>query len=1009
MLRKLSVFAVLLTVALSSLMAQDGKLRGIITDKATGEGLIGANVILEGTSLGASSDINGEFVILSIPPGIYSVKASYIGYAAMTVSNVRVSANLTTTQNFELNSTAIQTTEVEVVADRPLIQRNTTNTVRMQTQEDIESLPFRGLQNIVALSAGVVQQDGTLYVRGGRAGEVSYFIDGATSTNPMFNSEAVTPIQEAIEEVQLQSGGYTAEFGGSNSAIVRTTMRTGSSQQFRATLDYQTDDFAAPGEEFLGTSSRGYRNAVITLSGPVMQNLRYFIAGQHNYARNRDHLFIEPFRFDGLTTDGFDNRPVGTPLPGLVEMKRNYQYKNSRNENTLQGTLLLDVLPFKLRFSGSYTNIDLPAGNDWRNNGLTNIFRQRDFRNVSNNYLWNLRFTHVLDTKTFYEIGVSYLRNDLKAYDPDFGDNWRLYADSTASRAKGYIQADGSTGFLTRFLGPQNYTVIYAFPLAHEYSINNAYQRNEQTNIGLTIDFTSQVNPQWEVKAGGRIDAWSMRLFAVGNISNYNTFIDQTSSLYHPDSLAANPGLAKELEITAQRQSLMNIYGYDFKGRKVDDGFNGPREPMFASAYVQNKFEFNDLVVNAGVRYELFDMKNIAPVDFVDPTWNDDLNYFASEDQLKETDPTHLLLPRVSFSFPVTDKTVFYGMFGKYAQLPVLNRLYSSTRLLADRVSPRSRVGFSLGTNPAGTGFLVKPERTTQYEVGFRQTLTDNFAFTVTGFYKDLRDQIQLNRIYNDAGVPLFVAYGNSDFGTVKGLEMTLELRRTNRFQARVNYTLSDARGTASNPASSRNAVSDGSGTSTLFPSFINSLDFDQTHRGTLLLDYRWAKGDGGPVLEGFGVNTLLTFNSGHAYTKIREPENLGQASPWNIGIRPIIDPRTRNPVEPLNSSTTPWMFNVDLSASKVFYFESFTAELYLNVLNLFDTKHVVNVFPNTGTPTDDAWLRSPLATSYVATANYADFYKAINIDNRVAYLNATGNDMYGTPREVRLGLKLEI
>ncbi|HEX9829001.1 MAG TPA: TonB-dependent receptor [Bacteroidota bacterium] len=1001
MYRKLLSAVALVLVLPLVLFAQEGKLRGTVTDSQSGEPLIGANVIIDGTSLGSSSDINGEYIILGVPPGAYTVKASYIGYAAMTVSNVRVSSNLTTTQDFQLSSTAIQTSEIEVVADRPLIQRNTTNTIRMQTQEDIKTLPFRGLQNILALSAGVVQQDGNLYVRGGRAGEVSYFIDGATATNPLFNSEAISPIQEAIEEIQLQSGGYTAELGGSNSAIVRTTMRTGSSQSFKATLDYQTDDFAKPGEEFLGTSSRGYRNAVLTLSGPIMPSLRFFVAGQHNYQRNRNHMYLEPFRFDSLTTDAFGSWTEGTPLPGAVEVKRNHLYKNWRNDNTVQGTLLWDILPFKVRFSGSYSNVDLPTGGDWPG-ALGNTFWQRSYRNETNSYLANMRVTHVLDPRTFYEIGVSYLQRDFRAYDPDFGDDWKLYADSTASRDKGYITADGSTGFLSRYTGPPDYSVINAFRFSHEFSNNNSYQLNEQSNIGVSIDFTSQVNSQWEVKAGGRIDSWSMRLYSVGSVSGYNTYISQAGA-----SIGADPSRAKEFDLAVQRAALMNLYGYDKDGNKVDDGFDGPRKPLFASAYIQNKFEFSDLILNAGIRYELFDMKNVAPVDYVNPVWDEDLNYFASDDQLKETDPVHLLLPRVSFSFPVTDRTVFYGMFGKYAQLPVLNRLFDGTRFLASRISPRSRVGYSLGSTPAGTGFLVKPERTTQYEVGIRQTLSDNFAFTVTGFYKDLRDQIQLNRVYNDVGVPIFVTYGNSDFGTVKGLEMTLELRRTSRLQARVNYTLSDARGTASNPSSSRNAVSDQS--DVRFPAFINPLDYDQTHRGSILLDYRWSKGDGGAILEGFGANFLLTFNSGHAYTKIKEPENLGQATPWNIGVRPIIDPRTRNPVEPINSSSTPWIVNVDLNASKVFYFEGFTAELYVNVLNLFDTKQVENVFPNTGTPTDDGWLRSAFARSFIEIPNYEAFYRAVNIDNRHAYIGASGNDIFGTPRQVRVGLKLEI
>ena len=300
MLRKLLVAFTVLFLMPVLLLAQEGKLRGRVTDKESGEPLIGANVTIDGTTLGASTDLNGEYVILSVPPGTYAVKASYIGYSPLTVANIRVGSNITTSQDFALSSTAIAVEAVEIVAERPLIQRNTTNTVRVTTQENLESLPIRGVQNIIALEAGVVQRDGNLYVRGGRAGEVAYFIDGANTTNPYYNSQNISVIQEALEEMQVQTGGYTAEFGGANSGLVRTTLRTGGTD-YKFSLDLQTDDFAGPGKEFLGTTARGYRNFVGTASGPIVtKDLRFFVAGQHNYVRNRQNLFLEPFTFDNL-------------------------------------------------------------------------------------------------------------------------------------------------------------------------------------------------------------------------------------------------------------------------------------------------------------------------------------------------------------------------------------------------------------------------------------------------------------------------------------------------------------------------------------------------------------------------------------------------------------------------------------------------------------------------------------------------------------------------------------
>jgi len=996
----------LLVVCPILLFAQDGKVRGKVTDRETGDPLIGANVVIDGTTLGASTDINGEYTILTVPPGTYSLKVSYIGYASVTISNIRVSSNITTTQDFQVSSTAIQVEAVEIVADRPLIQRNTTNTIRMTTQENIRNLPFRGLQNIVALNAGVVKQDGILYVRGGRSGEVAYFIDGATTTNIMFNTEAISPIQEAIEEIQLQSGGYTAEFGGANSGIVRSTTRTGG-KNLQATVDFQTDDFAKPGSQFLGTSSRGYRNAVITLGGPVpmMSSLRYFLAGQHNYVRNRTHMYLKGFTFDNLVTDGFDSRGAGIPLPGPVEFKENSLPGNSRLENTVQGTLLWDANPIKVRFTGSLGQIETPGGKSWPG-ALGLYFRKQNTLSTTNNMFGNLRLTHVLSANTFYEVGLSYLDRSAKTINPEFGDDWRLYVDSVEARNRGFV-TKGATGWLKRYTGPTAYSVIYGFPFTHENAPINSYSKNSQANLGLTVDLTSQVTSNWEVKAGGRLDSWTMKQFSVGDIATLNTFLAGAGTKYDRAKLDADPNLMREYKVFVASRGLMNNFGYDVFGDPLDSGMDGPRKPIMASAYFQNKFEFSDLVLNLGLRYEYLDMKNVTVADYVNPAWDNALNYFKSDDQLIYTDPVSLLLPRVSFSFPVTDKTVFYAMYGKYAQLPDLNRLYDGNNYFASRISPISRVGYTIAAAPAGTGFLAQPERTTQYEAGFRQTLTDNVAFTISGFYKDIRDLLQIRRVTNPLGVPIFAAYGNEDFGTTKGVEFTFELRRTNRLMARLHYTLSDARGTGSDALSSRVAVSDQS--DVLFPKFIYQLSHNQGHVGTAMVDYRWAKGDGGPLLEGVGFNFLVTFNSGHNYTRILEPQNLGQASAWNIGVRPLIDPRTRNPVEPVNASTTPWVFNVDLNFNKVFFFDGFNLEFYVNVLNLFDSKQIVNVFPNTGTAQDDAWLRSPLAASFVAIPGYADFYKAINLDNRHAYIGATGNDLFGAPRQIRVGMKLEL
>ncbi len=1012
MYRRVLMVVTLLFLLPTLALAQDGKMRGRVTDKDSGEPLIGASIVLDGTTLGASADINGDYIVLSVPPGVYTVKVSYIGYQPLSVSNVRVSANLTTSQDFKLASTAVEVAGMEIVAERPLVQRNTTNTVRLTTQEDIENLPIRGTQNIIALNAGTVLQNGDLYVRGGRKGEVGYFVDGATAMNAYNNEENVSVIQEAVEEIQLQAGGYTAEFGGANSGIVRTAVRSGSSE-FKMTVDYRTDDFAKPGEQFLGTTAFGFRNGVVTLSGPIMNKLKFFVAGQHNYIRDEDQRFFEPFEFTGLVTDPTQGNPipVGALLPenGTVKYEQNYVPDNARRDNTVQGTLSYDLSnSLKFRFTGSYNVVERQAGRGWPNS-LTNYFQLRDPLAQTKTALTNLKLTHVLNPKTFYEASLYYSKRDFKQFDETFGENWQAYSDSTANAALGY------TDFISRWEGPAQYKTINAFAFDHPNAPINTYFSNNQEDLGFSLDLTTQASKTWEVKVGGRFDRWNMRQFNVNNISAVMTY------LYGRDGRTVRQfESALERSVQMSRQGTIDRYGYDVDGNKLDSGLEGPRNPTFLSMYVQNKLEYRDLVVNFGIRYERIATDALGVVDLESPEYDPKLNYLL-DDQFTTVSAEDYFLPRVNFSFPVTDKTVFYATYGKYVQMTQLTDVYGGNRRLNDSVVPVSRSPY--GTFGNWVGFTAKPERSTQYEMGIRQSLTDNFALTVTGFYKDLRDQLRWDRVLADgsdvlaAGSVLFSGLINNDIATIKGLETTLELRRTKRLAAKLNYTISSTKGTGSDSRATRVVVSDGG---TRYPLLIYPLNHNQPHRGSLVMDYRWALGDGGPVLQGVGLNAIFGFTSGHSYTQIKEPANLGQASPWNVGVRPLIDSRSSNPTEPINTSQTPWNFNIDLTLGKNFRAGSLGMEVYAVVLNALNTKSVINVYPSTGTAEDDGWLRSPLAASFTEIPNYVEFYNAINQQNRWAYgtvvANAgtisnsgIGSDLYGIPRQIQLGLKIEL
>ncbi|MEO8167390.1 MAG: TonB-dependent receptor, partial [bacterium] len=474
-------------------------------------------------------------------------------------------------------------------------------------------------------------------------------------------------------------------------------------------------------------------------------------------------------------------------------------------------------------------------------------------------------------------------------------------------------------------------------------------------------------------------------------------------------ALLTNPDAAREgstaRELLFRSNGVPNNYGYDIYGNVYDGGgLDAAKKPKYISAYIQDKFEFNDLVINAGLRFDSFDNDDFTFVDSKKPPF-DQTGFSVFESGVVKTPPAKTVSPRLGFSFPVTDRTVFHVQYGKFVQAPSLNDIYVSTSQMALQLSGRNFIA-----NPFGLG--LQPIRTTQYEIGFTQQFTDFASFDLTTFYKDIKGQIQYEQVV--ATPASYNVLVNGDYATTKGLELSLRLRRANRLQGSVNYTLSDAQGTGSSRATSVSSVQNGPER----PTVISPLQFNQTHRGSINLDYRFGKDDGG-LLERFGANILFTFNSGHAFTQALASSSGGQRGPEEGGILADDDPRTRKPDGAINNATTPWVFQLDLKLDKtVSIGDVLDVNFYVYVQNLLNTKNVLNVYSRSGNAEDDGFLTNSGLSSLIIAGQgprYVDLYKAINLQDRQHYwanqLNANnafgGGDLFGVPRQIRLGLNI--
>jgi len=406
--------------------------------------------------------------------------------------------------------------------------------------------------------------------------------------------------------------------------------------------------------------------------------------------------------------------------------------------------------------------------------------------------------------------------------------------------------------------------------------------------------------------------------------------------------------------------------------------------------------------MNLGLRYDFFDMDSWSWKDPSLPLINSD-THLPESGNLLEGSSFSFVSPRIGFSFPVSDKTVFHLQYGKFVQAPSLDLSYKGIYSAAEIFEAANLITDPIAYDP-------QPLRTTSYEIGFAQQFSDFAAFDLTVFYKDIRGELQYKNIQTAPGAAKskYAAFVNQDFSTSQGFEVSLKIRRVERIKAQLNYTFSDAKGTNSFSGSGVGSVE----TNNEVPTILLPLNYNFAHSGNLSIDYRFGQDDGGPILQQLGANLLFTFSSGHPFTFARDL-GLGQNSAWTGGLIPSSDPRGRRPIGPPNSSTTPWQFNVDVRIDKTINIGNFGINLYVYVRNLLNTRNIINVYQKTGNAYNDGFLQSTSGEQIVQQSRYterfADLYNALNLGNRQSVFFNYGYDLFSAPRQIRFGVNVNL
>ena len=870
------------------LSASNGKITGKVSEKATGSPAVGVNVILIDTYLGAATDENGRFTILNIPPGTYSIRVDAIGFATITMKDVRVTTAQTTELSFTLEEAVIEGQEVTVIAERPLVQKDLTASQRVTTAKEIEDMPVESFLGVLTTHAGVNQSaGGALHVRGGRSNEVGYYIDGVSVSNPFYtNSLAVSVSNKALEEMKLVSGAFNAEYGNAMSGVVNVTIKDGG-KNYDGSLSYYTGDYSSSAHDIFPNIDDQDFTANSTFDG--------FISGP-----------VLPFLGDKLTFNVSLRRSESEGyLYGIREHNpSDYAYFPPSGDWYIQITGDSSYVPMNPSQSTNGLSKITWRVSPTMKISTQSILSKAQSKSYSHAYKYNpdgvgtsysannnhsIKINHSLSPKSFYEANLFISDTDYKNY---------LYEDTTDSR---YVSTD--------YINTEPTSATFLFggtQMGHTYRVSNS--------VGGKFDFTIQMNDRHELKTGFsfRKDILEERNFSI--LYNYNY---------------------RQPTVLPENESPYHVY-YD-------------KEALQYSAYIQDKMEYSSMIMNLGVRYDVFVPNDSSIADLVYPA-------AGKNDAGKKT----MISPRVGVSLPITDKGIFHFSYGHFYQMPTLRNLYRESY-------------FGAGLAPTVGYPDLKPEKTVLYEFGFQQQFGNLIGMDINLFYKDIRELLALQSIRYDSpqyGPSNYAIYLNKDYGSSKGVTLSVSKRYDPVSKTRIwlDYTYQKSEGNSVKSAAFYFSTLSGIEEEKL----IVPLSWDQSH----LLNTTVIIGNPG----GTTLGLIGKISTGWPYT-------------------PSIP--TANYVPEPNSGRKPIQRNMDLKIERRVSIGSRTVSLFARVYNLFDIRNARYVYDDTGSPKYTYEYRS-----IQETEQFKAHYGEPGIHTWEEYI--TRPQYYSSPRSFKIGFSLD-
>ncbi len=965
---------VTLAVGTSALFAQDtGSLSGVVTDKDDKSPLIGVNVIIRGTSFGTATNLDGEYTVNKIRPGEYDIEFRYVGYERILVTGINIKAGETTDLDVEMGMQAISSDEeVTVIGEKPIFDVEQSSTSTRVSREQIEAAPVQKVEDIVGSTAGVVKDPTGLYIRGGRANETGYVVDGVSAQDPLAGTGFGLDLgANAYSNVEVTTGGVDVEHGNLTSGVVSVQTRDGG-DKYSGSFAHKRDNpgrmtaadanfFSDTYELSLGGPMPITKNLLPALGINIPGNLYFYMTGQaafsNEFTKNSADQVKTSLIDDTFWSPRQDNRWNGM-------FKLTYKIKpGMRLEGAYQRSLTVNQNTRMLQIIGD--NAQIRPGYQF--------FFEQNLDNANtyahDSKLAYIKWTHALSGKSYYDVQFSRLFTRLRA-DAN-GRNWR------PASVDGEFDAGSIVTYpVTPFEGGDDFTYVLPGPgLANNGGIASLWHDHFAEEYTLRSNFTTFFASETN----------RLRLGLEMKFMEYQ-WIDITRPWVGAPIQIEDGSFAESSRLGAS-SDIWNV------------------SPSRGAIYLSDQIRYQGLIANLGLRYEYW-----FPGGYVDKYVDDPLAPIPNSVREQYKEDTYSLfgnrfkmrlLPRINVSFPVRENMVMYFNYSHKTKLPHptyiyagLNPYYQDRSFLSDLGNPN-----------------LNPEVDISYELGFRYQLSSNDALNINAFWSDKYDFITAERIIvpDASGRETERTFRvNGDFARVRGLEVTYIKRYSHFLQGNLSATYSRAEGLSS---TSNDALTDIiSGGQDIGNNIETPLAWDRPFdiKGSLI--FTWDRDRG--LFDTGALNNIRaylsgTYRSGQRYTpmiyKGQERNPVTGVEDW----RPIYE-RNPDPNKRYSEIGEPWMM-FDLTFQKWFEVKGTRIEASLEITNLFNNKNPAIINPVTGKgykssyPADPTTLRGNSA--YDVPSNVRDpRYRDPRDNNVPAYLNPAN---YLEQRHIMFGLAI--